>query len=142
MKKITSASTPIIDDLNRLMAEELEAGLRYFQMRFRLNDADRLAANDFFDKALAETFEHADAIARRIRAFGQVPRVRVQLTSTSGPVGLAEALAEMLEVEQQALDAYKDLLPAVSGDAALEEFLRKQIAVETEHVNEIKLMLG
>jgi bacterioferritin (cytochrome b1) len=48
----------------------------------------------------------------------------------------------MLEVEQQALDAYKDLLPAVSGDVVLEEFLRKQIAVETEHVQEIQARLG
>lgn len=135
-------TSPIIDDLNRLMAEELEAGLRYFQMRYRLKGADRLAAKDFFDKAQAETFEHADSIAQRIRALGQTPRIRINLTVTGGPVGLPEALAEMLEVEQQALDAYKDLLPAVSGDMVLEEFLRKQIAVETEHVQEIQALLG
>ena len=140
MKK--SLSTPIIDDLNRLMAEELEAGLRYFQMRFRLKDADRVATKDFFDKAQVETFEHAETIAQHIRALGQMPRIRINLTVTGGPVSLPEALAEMLEVEQQALDAYKDLLPSVTGDLALEEFLRKQIAVETEHVNEIQAMLG
>ncbi len=142
MKKTTPALAPIVDDLNRLMAEELEAGLRYFQMRYRLTGAEQLAAQEFFNRALAETFEHAAAIAQRIRALGQIPRVRVNLTTAGGPVGLPEALAEMLEVEQQALDAYKDLLPAVSGDAGLEEFLRKQIAVETEHVQEIKTMLG
>jgi bacterioferritin (cytochrome b1) len=140
MKK--SPPNSIVDDLNRLMAEELEAGLRYFQMRYRLKGADRLAAKDFFDKAQAETFEHADAIAQRIRALGQMPRIRVNLTVTGGPTSLPEALAEMLEVEQQALDAYKDLLPAVSGDVVLEEFLRQQIAVETEHVQEIQALLG
>lgn len=142
MKKSPSAPTAIIEDLNRLMAEELEAGLRYFQMRYRLNDTDRRAMQDFFDKALVETLEHADAIAQRIRALGQMPRIRVNLTVTGGPTSVPEALAEMLEVEQQALDAYKDLLPAVSGDVVLEEFLRKQIAVETEHVQEIQARLG
>lgn len=142
MKKPTPALTPIIDDLNRLMAEELEAGLRYFQMRYRLTGAEQLAAKEFFDKALAETFEHAEAIAQHISALGQIPRIRINLTVKGGPVGLPEALAEMLEVEQQALDAYTDLLPAVSGNPDLEEFLHKQIAVETEHVQEIKTMLG
>jgi bacterioferritin (cytochrome b1) len=135
-------ATTIIDDLHRLMAEELEAGLRYFQIRYRLTEADRLAAKDFFDKAQAETFEHADAIAQHLRAHGQTPRIRINLTVTGGPVTLAEALGEMLEVEKQALDAYQDLLPSVTGDKVLEDFLRQQIAVETEHVQEIQARLG
>jgi hypothetical protein len=36
--------TEIVGDLNRLMAEEVEAFLRYFQMRYRLRGVDRLAA--------------------------------------------------------------------------------------------------
>jgi len=49
--------------------------------------------------------------------------------------------SEALDVEQQALDAYKDFLPRVTGDPVLEDFIRKQIAVETEHVQEIKQLL-
>ncbi len=142
MKKPTPSVTPILDDLNRLMAEELEAGLRYFQMRYRLKGIDRLAASKFFYQAFAETLEHAEAIAQRIRSLGQIPKVNVNLTLSGGPVTLTEALSEMLEVEQQALDAYKDLLPAVAGDPILEDFLRKQIALETEHVQEIQNLLG
>jgi bacterioferritin (cytochrome b1) len=142
MKKPTPSVIPILDDLNRLMAEELEAGLRYFQMRYRLKGIDRLAASKFFDQAFAETLEHAEAIAQRIRSLGQIPKVNVNLTLSGGPVTLTEALSEMLEVEQQALDAYKDLLPAVAGDPILEDFLRKQIALETEHVQEIQNLLG
>jgi rubrerythrin len=49
-----------------------------------------------------------------------------------------DALAEALAVEQQALDAYKELLPRVIGDTVLEAFIRKQIDIETEHVQEIR----
>ena len=127
----------IVADLNRLMAEEAEACLRYFQMRFRLRGKDRHAAEKFFDEALKETLEHADAIARQIRSLGHIPTLHIRLSLGGGPMRPEEALSEALDVEQQALDAYKDFLPRVMGDPVLEDFIRKQIEVETEHVQEI-----
>lgn len=127
----------LVDELNRLMAEEAEASLRYFQMRFRLRGADRQAAERFFEDALKETLEHADAIAQQIRSLGHVPKLHVNLSLHGGPMRFEDALAEALDVEQQALAAYEDFLPRVMGDPVLEEFIRKQIAVETEHVQEI-----
>lgn len=132
------ARPDIIDDLNRLMAEEAEACLRYFQMRYRLSDKDRVTAASLFDEAIEETLEHAAAIAEHLKALGQVPTLRINLTLGGGPIRLETALAEALEVEQQALDAYKDLLPRVAGDAGLEAFVRQQIDVETEHVTEMR----
>lgn len=128
----------IIEDLNRLMAEEAEACLRYFQMRFRLRGKDYLAAAPFFEDAIKETLEHADSIALQIRALGHIPTLRINLTLGDGPMRLETALAEALDVEQQALDAYKEFLPRVAGDPALEEFIRRQVEVETEHVKEIR----
>lgn len=129
--------TEVVDELNRLMAEEAEASLRYFQMRFRLRGADRQAAERFFEDALKETLEHAEAIAQQIRSLGHVPKLHINLSLHGGPMRFEDALAEALDVEQQALDAYKDFLPRVLGDPVLREFIRKQIAVETEHVQEI-----
>jgi bacterioferritin (cytochrome b1) len=128
----------IIDDLNRLMAEETEACLRYFQMRYRLTARDQEAARPLFDEAIAETLEHAAAIAAHITKLGHVPTLRVSLTLGGGPVRLNAALAEALEVEQQALDAYKDLLPRVGGDRTLKAFVHRQIEVETEHVESMR----
>ena len=133
--------TEIVEDLNRLMAEELEAFLRYFQMRYRLRGVDRLAAEKLFEEGTRETLEHAEAIARQIRALGHVPQLKIELESRGGKTSLQEALAEMLEVERQALDAYKEVLPRVTGDTMLEDFIRKQISVETEHVQEIATLL-
>jgi bacterioferritin (cytochrome b1) len=128
----------IVDDLNRLMAEEIEACLRYFQMRFRLRGDDFDAAARFFDDAIRETLDHANAIAQQIYSLGHIPTLRVNLSLGGAPMRLEAALAEALDVEQQALDAYKDFLPRVAGDPALEEFIRKQVEVETEHVQEIR----
>ena len=128
----------IIDELNRLMAEEAEACLRYFQMRFRLREKDYRAAERFFEEAIRETLEHANAIAQQIRALGQVPTLRINIALGEGPMRLETVLAEALDVEQQALDAYKDFLPRVAGDSTLEGFIRKQVEIETEHVEEIR----
>jgi bacterioferritin (cytochrome b1) len=127
----------IVEELNRLMAEEAEACLRYFQIRFRLRGVDRAAVETFFDSAVKETLEHAEAIARQIRALGHTPALHVNLSLNGGPMRLDDALAEALEVEQQALDAYKDFLPRVAGDPVLEDFISRQIALETEHVQDI-----
>ncbi len=128
----------IVEDLNRLMAEEAEACLRYFQMRFRLREKEYLAAKQFFADAIKETLEHADAIAQQIRSLGHIPTLHIDLSLGGGPIRLETALAEALDVEQQALDAYKDFLPRVAGDPVLEDFIRRQVEVETEHVQEIR----
>ena len=133
--------TEIVEDLNRLMAEELEAFLRYFQMRYRLRGVERLAAEKLFDEGTRETLEHAEAIAKQIRAIGHIPRVKIEMELRGGATNLQEALTEMLEVERQALDAYKEVLPRVTGDTMLEDFIRKQISIETEHVQEIATLL-
>ncbi len=128
----------IVEDLNRLMAEEAEACLRYFQIRFRLRGKDYSAAEPFFAEAIKETLEHATSIAQQIRAMGHIPTLRINLSLGDGPLRLEAALAEALDVEQQALDAYRDFLPRAAGDPALEDFIRRQVEVETEHVQEIR----
>ena len=127
----------IIEELNGLMAEEVEASLRYFHMRFRLRGKNRRAVEAFLEEAVKETMEHADAIAHQIRTLGHVPLLRVQLVLGGGTVRAEDALAEALEVERQALDAYKDLLPRVEHHPALASFIGAQIDVETEHVQAI-----
>ena len=135
---VTADRRDIVEDLNRLMAEEAEACLRYFQMRFRLREQEYLAAEHFFADAIKETLEHADAIAQQIRSLGHIPTLHIDLSLGGGPMRLETALAEALDVEQQALDAYKDFLPRVVGDPVLEDFIRRQVEVETEHVQEIR----
>lgn len=139
MKSIKHAE--VVDELNRLMAEEMEAFVRYFQLRHRLRGTERLAAEEFFETAMQETVEHAEAIARHIRILGATPSIHVNVEAGGGPLSLKDALNEALVFEQQALEAYRDMLPRVAGEPGLEDFIRKQIATETEHVQEITILL-
>lgn len=139
---MSGTRSDIVQDLNRLMAEEAEACLRYFQMRFRLHGKNRRVAQKFFEDALKETLEHADAIAKQIEALGHIPTLNIHLSLGGGVIRPEEALAEALDVEQQALDAYKDFLPRVTGDRVLEAFIREQIEIETDHVQEIRDVVG
>jgi len=139
MKPLDNVS--VVEELNRLMAEELEAFLRYFQLRHRLREGEGHDAEKFFDGALEETAEHAEAIAAHIRKLGHTPTMKITVTAGGAPISFREALSEALVFEQQALDAYKELLPRIKGEAALEKFIREQVAVEGEHVQEITQLL-
>jgi bacterioferritin (cytochrome b1) len=139
---MSGGQSELVDDLNRLMAEETEAFLRYFQMRFRLRGKGSRAAERFFDDALKETLEHAEALARQITSLGHVPTLQIHLSLSGESIGPEEALAEALDVEQQALDAYREFLTRVKGNPALEDFIRKQIAIEAEHVEELRNVMS
>jgi bacterioferritin (cytochrome b1) len=141
-ERIRRDRAELVEELNRLMAEEAEASLRYFQMRYRVRGKGRGAAERFFDEAIRETREHAEAIAQQIHALGHVPRLQIHLSLESTPMRPQDALAEALEIEQQALDAYKDLLPRVAGDSTLEPFIKRQVEVETDHVEELRRTIG
>ena len=136
-----ASETELIDDLNRLMAEEAEASMRYFQMRFRLQGRGRETAEKFFAEAIKETLEHAELIAKQIHALGHVPSLQINLSVEGGPMPPEDALGEALDVEQAALEAYQEFLPRVAGHPTLEPFIRQQIAIETEHVQDLQEVL-
>lgn len=138
---VTASLDDLIDDLNSLMAEEAEASLRYFQMRFRVRGRGRQEAEHFFEEALKETLDHANEVAAQIKALGRIPKLRVQLALEGSPIQAADALAEALDVEQQALTAYEDFLPRTAGHPELEAFIARQVATETEHVRELRRLL-
>lgn len=135
-------SNELLGELHRLMAEELDAFLRYFHLRFCLRDADRMAAESFFDKAMDETLAHAKAIASQIRLLGASPKVNIRLEAEGGALDVKGALDDALIFEQQALDAYRDMLPRVANHPPLRDFIRQQILTESEHVTEIAVLLA
>lgn len=131
----------VIQELNRLFAEEIEAALRYLHLANAVRGLDHLLVEPVLMKGYHETIEHAEVIARKIRALGAVPQL--ELNIALGPQSIAgrEALELALIFEEAALEAYQDALRRIEGDVPLEEFLRSQIARESEHVAELKHLL-
>jgi bacterioferritin (cytochrome b1) len=75
--------------------------------------------------------------------LGGNPSPRIQLNLDGRRYSGQQAIAEALLFEQAALDGYRDLLEQVdsSGDVVLEEFARQQVAVESEHVSQLQMLL-
>ncbi len=132
----------IAAELNRLYAEEVEGAIRYQHLCAAVRGLDRLLVEKVLRDGVTETLEHAQVIAQKLRSLGHVPRLEITLTCPAEPLSAREALRQALTFEEAALDAYQDLLRKVDGDIPLEEFIRSQIAVEAEHVAQLKELLS
>ncbi len=129
--------------LNELFAEEIEAGIRYLHLAGTLKGLDRLLVRDTMLENMNETLEHAQAIAMKIQQLGGTPQLDLKLSIPPERATGQEAIRTALAFEQAALDAYRELLDDIKGDddVVLEEFLRAQVAVESEHVAELYSLL-
>ncbi len=131
----------LVQELNRLFAEEVEAALRYLHLSHAVRGINHLLVGPLLKKGFQETIEHAEVIAHKIRELGAVPQLSLNLALGPESVDAKEALELALMFEEAALEAYQDTLRRVEGDIPLEEFIRSQIVVESEHVAELKQLL-
>jgi bacterioferritin len=139
---VRSLSTEeITQELNRVFAEEVEAALRYLHLASAVRGLDRLVVERVLKERFTETIRHAEVIAQKIRALGRVPSLRINLSCVGEPRSAREVLQTALTVEEAALEGYQELLSRVEGDVPLEEFIRSQIATESEHVAQLKELL-
>jgi bacterioferritin (cytochrome b1) len=139
---VTSLSkADLVQDLNRLFAEEVEAALRYLHLSHAVRGINHLLVGPLLKRGFQETIEHAEVIAHKIRELGAVPRLDVNLSLQPQALDAKEVLELALTFEEAALEAYQDTLRRVEGDIPLEEFIRSQIVVESEHVAELKQLL-
>ena len=131
----------LIQELNHLFAEEVEAALRYLHLAHALRGTDTLLVGPVMMRGFQETIAHTEVIARKIRSLGAVPKLELSISLEPSTLDAREALEMALTFEEAALEAYQDALRRVDGDIPMEEFLRSQIVVESEHVAEMKQLL-
>jgi len=135
----------LIEELNHLLAEEVEASLRYLHLTVVLEPQEESVLAQL-KEAFDETVEHAQMVGARVRRLGGVPQMDVQIKFEPGPITTDEALQQVLTFEEAALEGYQELYDRVSADggadAELVEFLRTQVELETEHVEAFKQLVG
>lgn len=136
------SSDEITHELNRIFAEEVEAAIRYLHLANAVRGVERLIVEPKLRSGFEETIRHAQVIARKIREFGAIPALCVNVSLPPESIDAQEAFELALTFEEAALEAYQDLLRRVKDDVPLEEFIRSQIAVESEHVAELKQLLA
>ncbi|MEW6251202.1 MAG: ferritin-like domain-containing protein [Planctomycetota bacterium] len=131
----------VIQELNRLFAEEVEAALRYLHLSHAVRGIHHLVIGPLLTKGYHETIDHAEVIAHKIRALGAVPELELNISLPPQSLDAKEALETALTFEEAALEAYQETLRKIEGDVPLEEFIRAQIATEAEHVAELRQLL-
>jgi len=140
MSKLTVEEA--VAELDRVFAEEVEAAIRYLHLGSAVRGLDRLLVERVLKDGFQETIQHAEIIAQKIRSLGHVPKLEIHVSCPAEPMSAREALRQALLFEEAALECYQDLLRKVEGDVPLEEFVRSQIAIESEHVAQIKELLA
>jgi bacterioferritin len=130
-----------IHSLNGLFAEEIEAAIRYLHLAVTVKGLDRLLVQKVLIENMQETLEHAQTIANKIVQLGGIPRLELKVNLPPQKTTAADAIRTAIAFEQAALDAYRELLDSVEGDVPLEEFVRAQVDVESQHVAELSLLL-
>jgi len=133
----------VVARMNELYAEEIEAALRYLHLAVTLKGLDRLMVRKILLENLEETLDHAQQVAEKIVQMGASPTLQIQVNLPPERASGAEALRTALVFERAALDAYRELLERVEGgkDVVIEEFARAQVALESQHVAELELLL-
>lgn len=132
----------IVQELHRIFAEEVEAAIRYLHLANAVRGVERLVVEPKLRDGFRETIQHADVIARKIRELGSVPQLNVNISLPGESIGARQAFEMALTFEEAALEAYQDLLRRVEGDVPLEVFVRGQIAIEAEHLADLKQLLA
>lgn len=131
----------ILAKLDKILESELSGVVRYLHYSFMIFGPNRIPITKWFRDHATEGFDHATIIGEKITALGGHPSVKVMPVPESNKHTIMEILAESLEYERETLKQYYDLLPHCGDDVALEEMVRKQIADETAHIEEVEKMI-
>lgn len=136
-----SENKDLLPLLDRILEAELSGVVRYLHYSFMIFGPNRIPITKWFRDHADEGFMHATLIGEKITAFGGHPSIKVKPVPETNNHNIMEILKEALEYEKETLGYYKDLLSKVGDDVALEEMVRKQIADETAHVEEMEKMM-
>lgn len=143
MSTIGLTREEILQRLNGLLAEEMEASIRYLHLAMAIEGSDKEKLAPMLKENYEETIEHAQLVGDKIVEMGGVPGPEIRLDLPAEKIDATDAIQIALAFEQAALDAYCELLELLegSGDSSLVEFARSQVELETQHVAELKQLL-
>lgn len=131
----------VVQTLNEIFAEEVEAAIRYLHLAVTIKGIDRLVVQKSLLDGVKETIDHARVVAEKVLEIGGVPSLDIRIELPGEMTTGTEAIRTAVEFEQGALDAYRDLMVHAQGDVPMEEFARAQVALESEHLARFRLLL-
>lgn len=130
----------VINILNKAVSLEYAGGIMYLQHSVLVQGVDREVHSKFFKEMSDCCFDHARKIGSFIVALEGVPTVEPETIRQS--TDLNEMLRLGLEVEETALQTYKDAISIAADEVPLRVMLEHMAHDEYLHMVEVEKMLS
>lgn len=138
-KKIKSE---VVTVLNQIMELELAGVVRYTHYALMVFGYSRIPITGWLNGNAGESLDHARRAGEMITLLGGHPSLKIGALLETERHDIGDILVECLEHEQQAVDAYHELLAKAEGNSVLiEEYARQMIVDEEMHLDQINKML-
>lgn len=128
--------------LNEILETELAGVVRYTHYSLMVFGHNRIPIVSWLRGEAGTCLEHANAAGELVTHFGEHPSLKIGALLETHKHGINDILLESLEAEKAGLTLYRKLLE-LSRDRSvlLEEFARRMIAEEENHLGEVNKML-
>jgi len=132
----------VVGLLNEIMETELAGVVRYTHYALMVFGHSRIPIVSWLRGEATTCLAHANAAGELVTHFGEHPSLKIGALLETHKHGISDILIEALEAEKAGLALYKKLLDLVRDRSVfLEEYARKLIAEEEEHLGEVNKML-
>ena len=131
-----------IEVLNKILEVELAGVVRYTHYSLMVYGYTRIPIVSWLRSQADEALAHAQEAGEMITHFGGHPSLSIGPLLETHKHDIGGILRESLEAEREGLHQYQELLKLVEGKSVfLEEYARKMIYAEEQHMGEVDKML-
>lgn len=142
MSEETFDRTRAVGLLNQIMEAELAGVVRYTHYALMVFGHNRIPIVSWLRGEATTCLAHANEAGEMVTHFGDHPSLKIGALLETHKHGINDILAESLEAEKEGLALYRQLLDLVKDRSVLlEEYARRMIAEEEQHVGEVNKML-
>ena len=134
--------TAAVGLLNEILETELAGVVRYTHYALMVFGYSRIPIVSWLRAEATTCLMHANEAGELVTHFGEHPSLKIGALLETHKHGINDILLEALEAEKAGLALYKKLLDLVRDRSVLlEEYARKMIAEEEQHLGEVNKML-
>ena len=142
MKLVDSIKDKAIKTLNDILELEMSGVVRYTHYSLMIVGHNRIPITAWMKSQAQEGLRHATEAGEMITHFEEHPSLKISNLKESFCHNIHQILEESLEHEKASLKLYYTLLDiAKEKSVMLEEYARKLIVEEEQHIGEVEKML-
>jgi bacterioferritin len=132
----------VLQQLNRILELELAGVVRYTHYSFMVYGFGRIPIVSWLRSQADESMLHAHEAGELVTQLDGEPSLKVGSLLKDVTHDTGKILQESLAHEQDAVNAYTDLLNLVQGKSImLEEYASRMVSDETRHIGDVQKML-